>query len=158
MRSDTTDHECWTYIHSCLERWVRRTIRECDETSAFIGSVNIYARAYCILMTASLFALCRSLLFASCELHEGPKKEHSIWKWKSPETRNIWQASNLCERRGWKWKNTQTDRQSLGVTAADSLHLLVNILLQLKLWLVRLLHLPVLQFPERRGGRHQFPF
>lgn len=52
----------------------------------------------------------------------------------------------------------QTDRQSLGATAADSLHLLVNILLQLKLWLVRLLHLPVLQFPERRGGRHQFPF
>lgn len=58
-----------------------------------------------------------------------------------------------------KHTNRQRDREreGLGATAADSLHLLVNILLQLKLWLVRLLHLPVLQLPERRRGRHQFP-
>lgn len=100
-----------------------------------------------------------SPLFACCESHgKNTAFENESLQRRTISDRHLIYAGGEDES-GKTHK--QTDRRTeagLGATAADSLHLLVNILLQLKLWLVRLLHLPVLQFPERRGGRHQFPF
>lgn len=43
----------------------------------------------------------------------------------------------------------------LRAAAADGPHFLVDVLLQLKLWLIGLLHGPVLQFSERDTDRQQ---